>query len=160
MAHAVSRRSLTTEARVWSQVSPCGIYVGQSGNEIGFSPSTWFSHVNFIPPLLHYKENRNKFNCLHHRFAQNASILQRVRSICCGALHHKKKRMSSETFFVKYGFFVVYDRRITYGLSERLSSRLSTTSQYIAHAKSWACISWMRKSTSSALVGAHSRNWP
>jgi hypothetical protein len=40
MAQAVSRRPLTTEARVRSPVSPCGICGGQSGTETGFSPST------------------------------------------------------------------------------------------------------------------------
>jgi hypothetical protein len=40
MAQAVSRRPLTTEARVRSRVSSCGIFGGQSGNETGFSPTT------------------------------------------------------------------------------------------------------------------------
>jgi hypothetical protein len=40
MAQAVSRRTLITEARVRSRVSPCGIYGGQSGTGAGFSPST------------------------------------------------------------------------------------------------------------------------
>jgi hypothetical protein len=34
------RRPLTTEARVRAGISPCGIGGGQSGTEIGFSPST------------------------------------------------------------------------------------------------------------------------
>jgi hypothetical protein len=54
MAQAVSRRPLTTEARVRSQVSPCEIFCGQSGTETGFSPSCQFSPVNFIPLVLHY----------------------------------------------------------------------------------------------------------
>jgi hypothetical protein len=40
MAQAVSRRTLTTEARVRSRVSLCGIFGGQSGNGTGFSSST------------------------------------------------------------------------------------------------------------------------
>jgi hypothetical protein len=40
MAQAVSRRSLTAEARIQSRVSPCGICGGQSGTETGFSRST------------------------------------------------------------------------------------------------------------------------
>jgi hypothetical protein len=54
MAQAVSRRSLTTEARVRSRVSPCEICDGQSGTGTGFSPSCQFSPVNFIPLVLHY----------------------------------------------------------------------------------------------------------
>jgi hypothetical protein len=40
MAQAVSRRPLTTEARVRSRVSPCGICGGHSGTGTGFSPTT------------------------------------------------------------------------------------------------------------------------
>jgi hypothetical protein len=40
MAQAVSRRPPTTEARVRSRVSLCGICGGQSGTGTGFSPST------------------------------------------------------------------------------------------------------------------------
>jgi hypothetical protein len=39
VAQAVSRRSLTAEARVRSQVSSCGICSGQSDTRTGFSPS-------------------------------------------------------------------------------------------------------------------------
>jgi hypothetical protein len=40
MAHAVSRRPPTAEARVRSRVSPCAICGGQSGTGTGFPPST------------------------------------------------------------------------------------------------------------------------
>jgi hypothetical protein len=60
MAQAVSRRPLTEQARVRSRISPCGICGGQNGTGTGFSPppppSMRFSPVNFIPPVLHYKE--------------------------------------------------------------------------------------------------------
>jgi hypothetical protein len=39
MAQAVSNRLLTAEARFRSQVSPCGVFGGQSGTGTGFSPS-------------------------------------------------------------------------------------------------------------------------
>jgi hypothetical protein len=57
MAQAISRRPLTAEAQVQSRVIPCGICGGQSGTGTGFSPRVLrFSPVNFIPPLLHYKQ--------------------------------------------------------------------------------------------------------
>jgi hypothetical protein len=57
MAQAVSRRPLTAEALVRSRVSPCGIGGGQSGTGIWVFPEYFgFSPVNFIPPVLHYKE--------------------------------------------------------------------------------------------------------
>jgi hypothetical protein len=36
MAHVISRRTLTTEIRVRTRVSPCGIYGGQSGTTTAF----------------------------------------------------------------------------------------------------------------------------
>jgi hypothetical protein len=70
MAQAVSRRPLTTEARVRSRVSPRGIRGGQSDSGTGLPEYFGFPPVNFIPPVLHYTEKRKKTNHLHHRLAQ------------------------------------------------------------------------------------------
>jgi hypothetical protein len=40
MAQAVSRRPLTTEARIRARFNPCGICGGRSGTGTGFSPSS------------------------------------------------------------------------------------------------------------------------
>jgi hypothetical protein len=67
MAQAVSRRPFTTEARVRSRVSPCGIGGGQSGIGTGFSLSiSVFFPVNFIPPVLHYQKKKNFITGLHN----------------------------------------------------------------------------------------------
>jgi hypothetical protein len=58
MAQVVSRRPLTAEARVRFRVSPCGFCGGHTGTGIGFPPVLRFSPVNFIPPVLQYKEKR------------------------------------------------------------------------------------------------------
>jgi hypothetical protein len=61
MAQAVIRRLLTAKVRVRSRVNPCGICGGQSGTGTGFSPRVLrLSPVNFIPPVLHYLENKKK----------------------------------------------------------------------------------------------------
>jgi hypothetical protein len=101
MAKAVSRRPLTAEARVRSQVTPCGVFGGQSGTGTGFSPSCRFSPVSFIPLVLHYLSNLVKKTAhLHHRVAQKALRLWYVRSICCGALHHVKKKRDLNVFIL------------------------------------------------------------
>jgi len=50
---AVSRRPITTETQVGSQVSPCEICGGQSGGGTGFSPSTSGSPVTIHSSLVH-----------------------------------------------------------------------------------------------------------
>jgi hypothetical protein len=60
MAQAVSRLPVTAEARIRSRVSPCGICGGHSGTGTGFFPSAWFSPVNCIAPVLHYKKKTKK----------------------------------------------------------------------------------------------------
>jgi hypothetical protein len=47
MAQAVSRRPLTTEARVRAWVNPCGICCEQSGTGTGFSPANMSFHSRF-----------------------------------------------------------------------------------------------------------------
>jgi hypothetical protein len=61
MPHAVSRRPLTTEARVRSRVNPCGICGGQSGTGTGFSPSNsvFPCQLHSIGAPLHGKTKKN-----------------------------------------------------------------------------------------------------
>jgi hypothetical protein len=61
LAQSVSHRLVTAEARVRSQVSPCGVCSGQSGNETGFYRVFRFPPVTIIPPLLH------NYSCLYHK---------------------------------------------------------------------------------------------
>jgi hypothetical protein len=90
MAQAVSRRPLTAKPRVRSR----SVHVAFMVDKVTLwqvpppPPVLRFSPVNFLPPVLHYKEKRTKkTNDLHHRVAQWASRLRCVRSICGGALH-------------------------------------------------------------------------
>jgi hypothetical protein len=53
MAQAVSRRPLTAEVRVLSQVFPCGIYGRQNGSGTGFSPVTSVFPVSAVLTVLH-----------------------------------------------------------------------------------------------------------
>jgi hypothetical protein len=92
MAQAVSRRSVTAEARVRSRVSPCAICGGQRGTGTGFFPST-----SVLPCQFHstgaqlLRKKKKKTNHLPHMVTQEAVRLRCVRSFCCGALHHKKR---------------------------------------------------------------------
>jgi hypothetical protein len=52
MAQAVNRWSLTAEAWVRARFIPCGICGGQSGTGTGVSPSSSFSLVSIISPVL------------------------------------------------------------------------------------------------------------
>jgi hypothetical protein len=57
MAQAVSRRRLIAEARVKSRVILCGICDGQSETGQVFPLVLRSSPLNFVPPVLHYKDN-------------------------------------------------------------------------------------------------------
>ena len=66
-AQAVSRRPLTSEARVRSQFSLCGICGGQSGTGTGLSSSTSLLSVSIIPPSLHTHSNLSTNARMHAR---------------------------------------------------------------------------------------------
>jgi hypothetical protein len=73
MAQAVSRRPLTTEDRVRSRVSPCGICGGQSGTGTGFFPK-YFGFpllVSFHRCSITWKNEKTDhlYHQLHHRVA-------------------------------------------------------------------------------------------
>jgi hypothetical protein len=56
MAEAVSRESITAEARVQSQANPRGVYGGQNGTGSGFSPSTHTaSCMRHIHSLIYHR---------------------------------------------------------------------------------------------------------
>jgi len=59
MAQAASRRPVTEEAKVHSQVSPCEIYSGKCNKETGFSLSTP------VFPCRNYSTSTPHFLCLH-----------------------------------------------------------------------------------------------
>jgi hypothetical protein len=99
MAQAVSRRPSAAEDRVRSRVSPCGVCGGQSGTETGF-----FSELSVFPcqfhstgaPLLVKLGKKIAHLHLYHKVAQKPLRLWCVLSICCGALHHVKKKHQYE----------------------------------------------------------------
>ena len=47
MPQAVTRRPLSVEARVPSQISECEICGAQSGTKTGFPPTAWFSPCHY-----------------------------------------------------------------------------------------------------------------
>jgi hypothetical protein len=53
MAHVVSYRPLSAEARVQYQAIPCENGFGQSGTETGFSPSTSFFPCQYHSSNVH-----------------------------------------------------------------------------------------------------------
>jgi hypothetical protein len=74
MAQGVSRRPPTTEARVRSRVSTCGICCGQSGTGTSFYPSTSVFPCQFhstgAPLLGKIKKTGHISLHLHHNVAQ------------------------------------------------------------------------------------------
>jgi hypothetical protein len=68
MAQAVSRRPLTTEARIRSPVIPCGICGGQSGTGIGFPLLILFHRCSIT--WKNEKKTDHLSLHLHHRVAQ------------------------------------------------------------------------------------------
>jgi hypothetical protein len=54
MPQVVSCWPLTVEAQVHAQVSPCGIYAGQSGTGTGFSPSPLVSPCQYYYTVAPY----------------------------------------------------------------------------------------------------------
>ena len=79
-AQAVSRRSLTAEARARSRVGPCGICGGRSGTGTGFSPSTSVFPCQFHSTGAPLKwKCRKKLHHLHHTESHNKPSRLRVR---------------------------------------------------------------------------------
>jgi hypothetical protein len=89
VAQAVSRRTLTVEARVRSWSLRVGFFVDKVALGQVFSPSTSVFPCQFHSTSAPLHGKNEKINHLHHRVAQEALTLRCVRSTCCGALHHK-----------------------------------------------------------------------
>jgi hypothetical protein len=70
MAQAVSRRSLTVEARVQCRVGPCGICGGQSGTATGFFPEYFGFPLSISFHRCYIKMEKQKKIDLHRRVVQ------------------------------------------------------------------------------------------
>jgi hypothetical protein len=99
MGQAASRRPPTADARVRSR--------GQSmwdlwwtkwhwdrlfSEYFGFPLSVSFHRCSITRKRTKNNNNNHHHHHLHHRVAQEASRLRCARSVCCGALHHLKKK--------------------------------------------------------------------
>jgi hypothetical protein len=120
-----------------------------------FPRVVWFSPASSIPAVLHYTEKFKKINHIYHRVAQKPSMLWCVSSICCGALHHKKKTYKCSllsrslqvyrfrlTFFVTnfllnstgvYYFMIYYFKPVLLLLSEIPNVTGGSTADYQKH---------------------------
>jgi hypothetical protein len=89
----VSRRSVTAEARVRSQIIPCEIYGVQSGTGTGFPPRTSVPPVSIITPILrtylylHVALTR-RTNRRSPKTFQNATLVQIARALYWPVLSH------------------------------------------------------------------------
>jgi hypothetical protein len=66
-----------------------------------------------MPLVLRYKEKRQNYSSSSHG-CKLALGLRRVRSICCGALHHKKKVSFREELKLVWFYIKVYLRGVEF----------------------------------------------